>query len=132
MDIIHRSLLRNLGPGLALGFHTRDFKFTVVENRKNGNNNDDYATKELINAEKACWVLGGSKTGVMTKRAKWAFATKESADGFVSANGGSLISFDDALKASYEDMNADTKTIREKRKMKRMQMTSSSMQQHNH
>ena len=88
----------------------------------------DYATKELIDAEKAYWVLGGGKMGVMTKRAKWAFATRESAESFISGNGGNLISFDDALKASYEDMNADTKMIREKRKMKRMKMQSSGMQ----
>ncbi|MRR15006.1 MAG: NosL family protein [Deltaproteobacteria bacterium] len=88
----------------------------------------DYATKELIDAEKASWVLGGAKMGVMTKRAKWAFANKEGADAFMSANGGTLISFDDALKAAYEDMNADTKMIRDKRKMKRMQMQSGGMQ----
>lgn len=80
----------------------------------------DYSTKELINAEKASWVMGGAKMGVMTKRAKWAFATKDAAERFVSGNAGTLISFDDALKASYEDMNADTKMIRDKRKMKRM------------
>jgi nitrous oxide reductase accessory protein NosL len=80
----------------------------------------DYQTQELISAEKAFWVLGGSKMGVMTKRAKWAFAAKESADKFVSENGGKVIDFDEALKASYEDMNDDTKAIREKRKMRRM------------
>ncbi len=88
----------------------------------------DYATKELIDAEKASWVVGGAKMGVMTKRAKWAFAAKESAEKFMSENGGSLVSFDEALKASYEDMNADTKMIRDKRKMKRMKMQSSGMQ----
>ncbi len=30
----------------------------------------DYNTKDLIDAEKAYWVLGGSKMGVMTIRAK--------------------------------------------------------------
>lgn len=89
----------------------------------------DYATTELIDAEKAFWVLGGAKMGVMTKRAKWAFTSKEGADNFVSGNGGTLISFDDALKAAYEDMNADTKMIRDKRKMKRMQMRSENKQQ---
>ncbi len=88
----------------------------------------DYSTKELINAEKAFWVLGGNKMGVMSKRGKWAFAAKENADKFISENGGTLIAFEDALKASYEDMNADTKMIRDKRKMKRMQ----SKDQHQH
>ena len=30
----------------------------------------DYGTKNLVDAEKAFWVVGGSKMGVMTKRAK--------------------------------------------------------------
>ncbi len=81
----------------------------------------DYSTKKLINAENAFWVLGGAKMGVMTKRAKWAFSTKKAADRFISGNGGNLIGFDDALKASYEDMDADTKMIRNKKKMMRMQ-----------
>ena len=78
----------------------------------------DYQSKKLIDAEKAYWVLGGSATGVMTKRAKWAFEKKEDADKFVAEKGGKLISFDDAIKASYEDMNDDTRMIRERRKMK--------------
>lgn len=81
----------------------------------------DYGTKKLIDAEKAFWVLGGGKSGVMTKRAKWAFEKKADAEKFVADNGGSLISFDQALKAAYEDMYADTKMIREKRKMMKMQ-----------
>jgi len=80
----------------------------------------DYNTRELINAEKAFWVLGGNKPGVMTKRAKWAFAAKDQAENYIKNNGGLLISFDDALKASYEDMNADTKMIRDKRMMRRL------------
>lgn len=42
----------------------------------------------LIDAEKAFWVIGGSKPGVMTKRAKWAFEKKEAADKFMLDNGG--------------------------------------------
>jgi copper chaperone NosL len=82
----------------------------------------DYPTKKLIDAEKAYWVIGGKKPGVMTKRAKWAFADQKAAQGFIKENGGQLASFDDAMKATYEDMYADTKMIREKRaKMKMMQ-----------
>jgi nitrous oxide reductase accessory protein NosL len=77
----------------------------------------DFKTKKLIDAEKASWVIGGSKPGVMTKRAKWAFESKADADAFIKENGGKLASFDEAIKASYEDMYADTKMIREKRKM---------------
>lgn len=82
----------------------------------------DCNTKKLIDAEKAFWVIGGSKTGVMTKRAKWAFGKKEDAEKFISENGGNLAVFDEALKSAYEDMHQDTKMIREKRKMKKMKM----------
>ena len=93
----------------------------------------DYVTKELMNAEKAFWVLGGAKMGVMTKRAKWAFSEKKAADRFISGNGGDLIGFDDALKASYADMNADTMMIRNKKKVMRTnQMKSEGMLQHAH
>jgi hypothetical protein len=77
----------------------------------------DFKTKKLIDAEKASWVIGGSKPGVMTKRAKWAFESKADADAFIKENGGKPASFDEAIKAAYEDMYADTKMIRDKRKM---------------
>jgi len=48
----------------------------------------DYNTKKLLPAEKAVWVIGGGKTGVMTKRAKWAFSDKQGADAFIQKNGG--------------------------------------------
>jgi copper chaperone NosL len=79
----------------------------------------DMGTKKLIDADKAFWVIGGSKPGVMTKRAKWAFENKKDAEAYIKDNGGALATFDDAIKASYEDMYLDTKMIREKRKAKR-------------
>jgi copper chaperone NosL len=84
----------------------------------------DFKTKKLIDAEKAFWVIGGNKPGVMTKRAKWAFESKDDAEAFIKENGGKLASFDEAIKASYEDMYADTKMIREKRKMIKMKKMS--------
>ncbi|HWR89281.1 MAG TPA: nitrous oxide reductase accessory protein NosL [Dissulfurispiraceae bacterium] len=80
----------------------------------------DFNTKDLVDAEKAVWVVGGNKMGVMTKRAKWAFAKKEDAEKFVKDNGGKISSFDEAIKAAYEDMYEDSKMIREKRKMMKM------------
>ena len=82
----------------------------------------DYNTKALIDAETAAWVLGGGKMGVMTRNAKWAFAQKGDAEKFIAQNGGKLVTYDDAMKASYEDMYADTKMIRDKRKMMKMKM----------
>jgi len=81
----------------------------------------DYNTKMLVDTEKAFWVIGGKKPGVMTKRAKWAFAKKEDAEKFVSENGGNLASYEQAMKAAFEDMYADTKMIQERRKMRRME-----------
>jgi len=81
----------------------------------------DYNSKTLIDAEKAFWIIGGSKMGVMTKRAKWAFGKKEDAEKFKAENGGDLISFEQAVKTAYEDMYADTQMIRERRKMRKME-----------
>ena len=80
----------------------------------------DFNEKKLIDAEKAFWVIGGSKMGVMTKRAKWAFEKKDEAEAFMKENGGAIATFDEIMKATYEDMYTDTKMIRERRKMKKM------------
>lgn len=82
----------------------------------------DFNGKQLINAESAFWVIGGNKPGVMSKRGKWAFEKKDDAETFMKLNQGKLVSFEEAMKAVYDDMYADTNMIREKRKMKRMQM----------
>ena len=39
----------------------------------------------------------------------------------MAENGGGTITFEQAFKAAYEDMYADTKMIQERRKMRRMQ-----------
>jgi len=83
----------------------------------------DFMTKELIDAEKAVWIIGGSKPGVMSKRGKWAFAKKDDAESFMNSNGGVLADFEAVMKAAYEDMYGDTKMIRDKRKAKKMQHT---------
>lgn len=81
----------------------------------------DYGTKALVDVEKATWVIGGNKMGVMTKRAKWAFAKKEDAEKFKTENGGETAAYELVIKAAYEDMYQDTKMIRERRKMRRME-----------
>jgi len=83
----------------------------------------DYGAKNLLDAEKASWVIGGHRPGVMTRRAKWAFADQSAAAAFVKEHGGQPASFDDAMKASYEDMYADTKMIREKRAKKKQRQS---------
>lgn len=57
----------------------------------------DHDTKELLHSRKAFWVIGGSEKGVMTKQAKWAFATQSAADAFIAKNGGEPSTFDNVL-----------------------------------
>jgi len=63
----------------------------------------DRNSHALIDAEKAFWVVGGSKRGVMTQNPKWAFATSESAQTFVKSYGGKMTSWDDALQAACDE-----------------------------
>jgi copper chaperone NosL len=80
----------------------------------------DYNTKNLIDAEKAIWVIGGDKPGVMTKQAKWAFETEVAADEYIKAHGGKLSDFEGVMAATFNDMYSDMKMIREKRKQMHM------------
>lgn len=80
----------------------------------------DFDSKKQIDADSAHWVIGGDKMGVMTKRAKWAFDSKAAADEFMKRHGGKPATFDEVMKASFEDMYEDTLMIQKKRKMKRM------------
>jgi copper chaperone NosL len=75
----------------------------------------DLETRQFIDAEKAFWVIGGNRPGVMSKRGKWAFENKEDAEVFMRKNKGKLVSFKDAIKGAYEDIYEDTIMIREKR-----------------
>jgi nitrous oxide reductase accessory protein NosL len=64
----------------------------------------DYNSKKLINAKTATWVIGGSKKGVMTPVAKWAFAEKKDAEAFIKKNGGKPATFDDMVKATENEL----------------------------
>ena len=82
----------------------------------------DYSTDELIDAEIAVWVIGGKRPGVMSRRAKWAFAQRADADAFIAENNGEIATFEQALQATYTDLYEDTRMIRERRKAKRARM----------
>jgi hypothetical protein len=92
----------------------------------------NYKTKGLIDAEKAFWVIGGSKPGVMSGRAKWAFKTEDEAAAFIKEFGGEAATFESAVKAAYEDMYQDTRAIRERRAMKRKAMEANKGMEHGH
>jgi copper chaperone NosL len=85
----------------------------------------DFNSKKQIDADSAYWVIGGDKMGVMTMRAKWAFESKESADGFMKQHGGRPATFEEVMKAAFEDMYQDTLMIQKKRKMMRMKKAKS-------
>jgi hypothetical protein len=63
----------------------------------------DLNSRKLIDAEKAAWVIGGSRKGVMTKTAKWAFAKKDDADAFVKKHGGKSATYKEALALAEKD-----------------------------
>lgn len=60
-------------------------------------------SKKLVNAEKAIWVTGGSKRGVMTMVPKWAFARKSDALAFIKKNGGSLATYKEAVALAEKE-----------------------------
>ncbi len=69
----------------------------------------DFSDSHLIDAEKASWVIGGRKEGVMATRGKWAFRDKAAAEKFMAVNKGKSGSFQDALKAAFNDLYNDLK-----------------------
>jgi len=64
----------------------------------------DRTERTLIDAEKAVWVMGGAKRGVMTNRPKWAFASKAAAEAFIENYGGSIVTWSEALAAARDDL----------------------------
>ena len=78
----------------------------------------DYRSKQLIPADKAVWVVGGDQRGVMTHKAKWAFADQGDALGFIAKHGGTIGGYETALHTAYGDLYADTKMFWKKRAAK--------------
>jgi nitrous oxide reductase accessory protein NosL len=68
----------------------------------------DYSTSELTDAGKATWVVGGHRPGVMTSQAKWAFAKEDTAQKFITQNGGKLATFDEVMKSAYDEAGKST------------------------
>jgi nitrous oxide reductase accessory protein NosL len=64
----------------------------------------DRDTRALLEAEKAVWVIGGRKPGVMTALPKWAFASRAAADAFIKASGGKIVPWDEACRAAREEL----------------------------
>jgi len=83
----------------------------------------DYPGRQLIPATTAFWVIGGDRSGVMTQRAKWAFAKQADAQAFIRDHGGSLSTFDDVARTTFEDMYADIKAVRERAQQRKTRST---------
>jgi nitrous oxide reductase accessory protein NosL len=71
----------------------------------------DYGSKAFIDAKKASWVIGSDIPGVMTAVGKLAFASKEEAEKFQKAHGGTVGTFEDALNRTLADLGSDRKMI---------------------
>lgn len=63
----------------------------------------DLNSKKLVDAEKATWVIGGNRKGVMTRTPKWAFAKKEDAAAFIKKEGGKPASYKEALALAEKE-----------------------------
>jgi copper chaperone NosL len=75
----------------------------------------DFSGRHLIEAEKAFWVVGGNRPGVMTGRGKWAFEKKDDAEAFVKVNEGKIFSFQETMMAAREESGDAARMNREKR-----------------
>jgi len=75
---------------------TRKVKAVLVADRN---------SRVLIDAEKAVWVVGGRKKGVMTMNPKWAFELKASADAFIKEFGGASVTWPEALAAAKKELS---------------------------
>lgn len=100
-------MLVTFASGKEVGVCSLHCAITVMDNNKGETVKSllvaDRNTHELIPAEKAIWVVGGKKRGVMTMRAKWAFTTNEAAQEFVKEYEGKIVSWEEALAAARTD-----------------------------
>lgn len=63
----------------------------------------DRSSHAMIDAEKAVWVIGGSKRGVMTPNPKWAFLTRDAAQSFIGSYGGTIANWEATLRAARQE-----------------------------
>lgn len=70
----------------------------------------DTKSLKFINAKDAYYVLGSKIRGIMTKSSKFAFADKNDALDFVKANGGKVVTFEQAYKNALDDFKPSQAT----------------------
>ena len=74
----------------------------------------DYDTKRLINARSSHFLIGSDLPGTMTPVSKLAFYSPDVAKTYQKEHGGSIGSFDDALKNAIEGRGEDMAMIKKK------------------
>ncbi len=90
----------------------------------------DAKIKPLVKVDAATYLIGAKLKGTMTMKSKMAFASAEAAKSALGKAGGSLGTFDDALRAAYVSMADDTSMIRKNRAMKVKKMMKMKMKKH--
>lgn len=75
----------------------------------------DAAKEKFTNAKKAHYVMGSSAPGTMTAVSKYGFAALADAQAFQKKYGGEIVSYDAALKATQDSMQADKNASAEKK-----------------
>jgi nitrous oxide reductase accessory protein NosL len=78
--------------------------------------------KPLTPVDGATYLIGSELKGTMTTNSKMAFASKDQAEAAMAEHGGTLGTFDDALRQTHLDMAADTLMIRKRRAERRRKM----------
>jgi nitrous oxide reductase accessory protein NosL len=74
----------------------------------------DYDTEKLVDARKAHFLIGSDLPGTMTPVSKLAFASVDTAKKYQEKHGGTLGSFEDALKHALEGRGEDMALIKER------------------
>jgi len=77
----------------------------------------DNSTLKFIPVEKAFYVVGSNKPATMSKVSKYAFGTKEAAEAFAKANGGKVMSFDQAFAMAKKAYKKEAMMINKKQHM---------------
>jgi nitrous oxide reductase accessory protein NosL len=67
----------------------------------------DYETGDMIDTKDSYYVVQSDIKGVMSQTSKLAFANKAQAEKFIAHHGGSMTTFDGALKLANADMEQD-------------------------
>lgn len=78
--------------------------------------------KPMIPVDGATYVMGSSLKGTMTRNSKMAFGSEDNANAVKAEHGGTIGSFDDALRQTHLDMASDTMMIRNRRAERRQRM----------